>query len=235
MSDSPGGYRRHGETGTGTGTGNVGRIAGIGTGLVALNVLLMLVLSYTPAVSLGRVLFSSFFLGVAAFAVSVGGGYWLADRGIQRGTTPLAVAGVALTQAGYGLFGATVLSYASPALRAPALGVTAVVTGLITAVITVVVYRTDRSFAGWGRYAGGLFIAGIAVGAAGVFLAPVLVLVAGLLFFLGFVVDLVYEIWAIREGRYGTLRSALGVYIAVMGVFVHVLQWVLRSLAVLDR
>ncbi|WP_254536986.1 hypothetical protein [Halomarina litorea] len=233
MSDSAGGYRRHSETSTGT--GNVGRIAGLGTALVALNVLLMLALSYTPVVSVGRALFSSFFLGVAAFAVSVGGGYWLADRGIRRGTTSLAVAGVALTQVGYGLFGATALSFASPALRAPALGISAVVTGLITALVTVVVYRTDRSFVGWSRYAGGLFIGGIAVGALGVFVAPVLVVVAGLLFFLGFVVDLVYEIWAIREGRYGTLRSALGVYIAVMGVFVHVLQWVLRLLAVLDQ
>ena len=66
--------------------------------------------------------------------------------------------------------------------------------------------------------------------AAGVFLAPALLVVAGLLFFLGFLVDLVYEVRAVREGRYGTLRSAIGVYVAVMGVFVHVLQWVLRAM-----
>lgn len=227
MSNTAGGYR----SGTAAATEqHVGRIAGIATGLVALNVVVMLALSYTPAADLALALFSNFFVGVIAFAATVGGGYWLASRGVERGSTGLAGVGVTLTQLGYGLFGAAVLSLASPAVRVPALGVTAVITGLITAAITVVVYRTDRSFAGWQRYAGGLFIGGIAVGAAGVFLAPALLVVAGLLFFLGFVVDLVYEVWAVREGRYGTLRSAIGVYVAVMGVFVHVLQWVLRAM-----
>jgi hypothetical protein len=83
-------------------------------------------------------------------------------------------------------------------------------------------------------HAGGLFIGGLAVGAIGYFLAPPLVLLAGILFFLGFVVDLTYEIWAVKEARYGTLRSAIGVYIAVMGVFIHVLQWVRRVLETVE-
>lgn len=229
MSDTAGGYRRDAAAATNQ---QVGRIAGLATGLVALNVIVMLALSYTPVADLALALFSNFFLGVIAFAASVGGGYWLATRGVERGSMGLAGVGVTVTQLGYGAFGAAVLSLAAPAVRVPALGITAVITGLITALVTVVVYRTDRSFAGWQRYAGGLFIGGIVVGAAGVFLAPALLVVAGLLFFLGFVVDLVYEVWAVREGRYGTLRSAIGVYVAVMGVFVHVLQWVLRAMRV---
>ena len=108
------------------------------------------------------------------------------------------------------------------------------VPGVITAAVTVYVFNTSRSFRGWQKYAGGLFIAGIAVGVVGFFVFTPLVLLAGVLFLLGFLVDLVYEVWAVREGRYGTLRSAIGVYVAVMGVFVHVLQWVLRALSAAD-
>jgi hypothetical protein len=217
-------------------TQNVSRIVGMGTALVALNILLMFVLSYTPAASIGAMLFSNFFIGIVVFAGTVGGGFWLGSTGIERSNFPLAGLGVTLTQAGYGLFGATVLGMAAPELRVPALGITTVVTAVITAAVTLVVFRTDRSFAGWQRYAGGCFIGGIAVGAIGFFVSPVLLVVASLLFFLGFVVDLTYEIWAVRENRYASdLRNALGIYVAVMGVFVHVLQWVLRILSALDQ
>lgn len=215
---------------------DVTTIAGIGTGLVAVNIALMLALSYTPVAGLGQVLFGNFFLGIAAFVVTVGGGYWLASTGIDRGSMGLAAGGVTLTQFGYGLFGATVLSLASAGLRVPALGVTAVITGVITAGVTVVVYRTDRSFERWQWYAGGLFVAGIAIGAVAVFLAPAAMVLAGICFFLGFVADLTYEVWKVRAERYASaLLSAIGIYVAVMGVFVHVLQWVLRVMSVLDQ
>jgi len=46
-----------------------------------------------------------------------------------------------------------------------------------------------------------------------------------------FIVDLTYEIWAVRENRYASdLRNAIGIYVAVMGVFIHILMWVLRIL-----
>ncbi|WP_254272056.1 Bax inhibitor-1 family protein [Haloarcula marina] len=215
---------------------NVSKIVGMGTALVAANVLVMLALSYTPLAPLGAALFSNFFVGVAAFAVSVGGGYWLATKGIQRDTMGLAAAGVALIQSGYGVFGAALLYAVAPSLRVPALGITAVVTGLITAAITLVVFRTDHDFSRWQTYAFACFIGGLVVGAAGVFVASILLVVAGLLFFLGFVVDLTYEIWAVKTNRYASdLRNAIGIYVAVMGVFIHVLQWVLRVLSTLDQ
>ncbi|WP_276272820.1 Bax inhibitor-1 family protein [Haloarcula litorea] len=215
---------------------NITKIVGMGTALVAANILLMLALSYTPIAPLGAALFSNFFVGIAVFAVSVGGGYWVANEGLQRDSTGLAGAGVALIQAGYGLFGAAILYAFGSGLRVPALGITTVITGLVTAGITLVVFRTDHDFSGWQRYSFGFFIGGIAVGAVGAFVAPVLLFVAGLLFFLGFVVDLTYEIWAVKENRYASdLRNAIGIYVAVMGVFVHVLQWVLQVLSVLDQ
>jgi hypothetical protein len=40
------------------------------------------------------------------------------------------------------------------------------------------------------------------------------------------------ELWAVRENRYASeLRNAVGIYVAVMGVFVHVLMDVLRLLS----
>lgn len=230
MSDT--GYRRPGATATAT--PSVGGIAGIATLLVAVNVALMLAISYTPLAAVGQALFSNFLIGIVVFGLSVGGGYWLATKGLDRGSWLLAGSGVTLTQAGYAFIGAAILAFAEPALRAPAVAIAAVVTGIVTAVITVYVFNTSRSFRGWQKYAGGLFIGGIAVGVAGYFLYPPLVALAGVLFLLGFVVDLVYEVWAVRESRYSTLRSAIGVYVAVMGVFIHVLQWVLRALAIAD-
>jgi hypothetical protein len=219
-----------------TASPSVTRIAAVGTALVAVNVVLMLVLSYTPVAELGLVLFGNYFLGIGVFVVTVGGGYWLANRGVTGGSTALAGAGVGLTQFGYGLFGATVLVLAPAAWRVPALGITAVVTGLITALVTVVVYRTTHDFGRWQLYSGGLFVGGFLLGAVGFFVAPALMAVAGLCFFLGFVADLTYEIWRVKEQRYASvLLSAIGIYVAVMGVFVHVLQWVLRIMSMLDQ
>ena len=224
------------ETALGTGTQNVSQIVGMATGLVTLNIVLMLVLSYTPVAGIGLLLFSNFFVGIAVFAVTVGGGFWIASEGTEQGSLPLAGAGVALTQVGYSLIGSAILLLAPSGSRVLAIGTAAVITGAITAGVVVVVFNTTRSFEGWQRYAGGLFIGGFALGAVGVFVNQTLIAVAGLLFFLGFVVDLTYEVWAVRENRFASdLRNAIGTYVAVMGVFIHVLQWVIRILSILDN
>lgn len=215
---------------------NIGKITSMATALVLVNIVLMFGLSYTPVADVGLTLFSNFVTGIATFMITVGGGFWVSNKGIKNGSLPLAGVGVSMTQAGYGLFGAAILTIAPSALRIPALGITAVITALITAVVAVVVFRTDHSFANWQKYSWGFFIGGFVAGAAGVFVSSTLFLVAGLLFFLGFVVDLTYEIWAVKENRYESdLRNAIGIYVAVMGVFVHVLQLVLRVLSMLSR
>ncbi|WP_123534895.1 hypothetical protein [Halosimplex salinum] len=218
-----------------TASRSVSRIAGIGAGLVALNVVAILALSYTPVAPLGAMLFSNFFIGIAVFVVTVGGGYWLATTGIEKGSLPLAGAGVALTQFGYALIGSAILfRVASSSMRLTALGITTVVTGLITAAVTVAVFGTSHSFERWQMYSWVCFGGGFVVGAIGFFVNPTIMLAAGALFLLGFIVDLTYEIWAVRESKYGDLRSAIGIYIAVMGVFIHILQLVLRVLEMLD-
>jgi hypothetical protein len=218
-----------------TATTNVNKVAGIASLLVVVNVLLILGLAYTPVAQIGVVLFSNFFVGIATFLVTVGGGYWLASTGIEKGIFPLAGAGVALTQTGYGLFGAAILQFAPSGVWAPALGISAVVTGLITAAAAVIVFKSDHDFSRWQLYSWVFFGGGFVVGAVAYFAAPAFVVVAGVFFFLGFLADLVYEIWAVREDRYASdLLNALGIYIAVMGVFVHVLQLVLRILSEME-
>ncbi|SEP77550.1 hypothetical protein [Natrinema salaciae] len=217
-------------------TVNVPKVAGIATALVAANILLMLVGSYTPLADLGLILFSNYFVGIGTFVVTIGGGFWVSNRGIETGNIPIAGAGVTLIQFGYTLLGSAILVIAPSALRVPALAITTIITGLLTAGIVVVVYRTDRSFAGWQTYAKGLFVAGFAAGAVGFFTNPSLMLFASVLFFLGFVTDLTYEIWAVKENRYASpIRNAIGIYIAVMGVFIHILRLVLYALSVLDN
>ncbi|ELY81525.1 hypothetical protein [Natrinema pallidum] len=217
-------------------TVNVSKVAGIATALVAVNILLMLVGSYTPLADLGLVLFSNYFVGIATFAATIGGGFWISNTGIKKGTIPIAGAGITLIQFGYTLLGSAILTMAPAALRVPALAITTVVTGLLTAGIVVVVFRTERSFARWQTYSKGLFIAGFAAGGVGFFINPMLMVFASVLFFLGFVTDLTYEIWAVKENRYGSpIRNAIGIYVAVMGVFIHILRLVLYVLSMLDN
>lgn len=219
-----------------TTTRNLTSTMAIASGLVAVNIVLMLVLSYTPVADLGRLVFSNYFLAIGAFAVTVGGGYWLASTALEDGNVPLASGGVVLTQFGYGLFGAAILTVAPTELRVPALGITAVITALITAAVTAVVYNVDHSFERWNLYSGGLFVGGFALGAVGYFVTPLLMLVASLCFFLGFLAHLTHEIWAVKTSAYpGTLVNAIGIYVAVMGIFIHVLQWVLRILSMFDQ
>ncbi|WP_222918925.1 hypothetical protein [Natrinema sp. SYSU A 869] len=219
-----------------TPTVNVSKVAGIATALVAVNILLMLVGSYTPLADLGGLLFSNYFVGIATFAATIGGGFWVSNKGVKAGNVPIAGAGVTLIQFGYTLLGSAILMLVPAALRIPALAITTVITGLLTAGIVVVVYRTDRSFVRWQTYSRGLFIAGFAAGAVGFFINPMLMIFASVLFFLGFVTDLVYEIWAVKESKYASaLRNAIGIYVAVMGVFIHILRLVLYVLSLLNN
>ncbi|WP_324664099.1 Bax inhibitor-1 family protein [Haloarcula sediminis] len=231
-----GSFGRVKRTATGAVDRNLTKIIGISTGLIAVNILAMLALSFVPSVvGLGSVLFGNFFIGIAVFAVTVGGGSWVASKGTQRGSLPLAGVGVTLTQLGYALFGATALGLAAAALRLLAIGISVVVTGAITAAVAYIVFTTGRDFSSWQNYSFYLFIGGFALGAVGFFIFQPLILLASLVFFAAFVVSLAYEIWAVKENRYASdLRNAIGIYAAVMGVFVNVLIWVLRILELLD-
>ena len=60
---------------------------------------------------------------------------------------------------------------------------------------------------------------------------PVVGLLAFALIFGGFLLRLGHEMWQVRESRGRPAMQSVGLYVAVAGVFVHVLQIVIRMLA----
>lgn len=198
------------------------------SGLMVLNVLLMYVFAATPLAVVNDYLFAIPILGMVVYGAAIMGGELLAERGVESGNLGLAFAGVAILEFAFGLFGAGVLSFAPRELQVPILGITAVVVAVMTAGIGTYVYARSKSFdhySTWSTYA---FVGGLVAVLVGTFVTPVLLL-GFVLVFLGFLLRLGWEIWRIREDRVSAVSlQAIGLYIAVAGVFVHVLQIVVR-------
>jgi len=202
------------------------------TGLMLLNVLVMFAVAASPLSGVNRLLFSIPIVGALAYGVVIAGGELLAERGFKRDSMGLAVAGVLVLELAFGMFGGGVLSFVSRGLRGTAVAITGGVVVLLTAGIGTYVYaRSGTQFDHYGSWANYAFLAGLVAILVGTFLPPVLLL--GFLFvFLGFLLRLGYEMWEIRENRgRGVPLQAIGLYIAVAGVFVHVLQIAVRMLA----
>lgn len=222
------------ETGTSTGrgfgfSGRDARVVGGATGLLLVTIVAMYALATTPLAALSRQLFAYPILGVLVYGVAIGGGEYVAERGVDRGDLGIATIGTAILILAFGTFGAGVLAIAPRDLRVEILGITAIVTALITALIATYVYGRAKSFASWNRYSTYAFLGGIVAIAIGTFVFDVLLLVGFVLIFLGFLWRLGWEIWRVRENAVAsTAIQAIGVYVAIAGVFVHVLQLVLR-------
>lgn len=212
-------------------SGREWQIIGGASGLMLLNVLLMFVFVATPLAVVNRYLFAIPILGAVVYGGAIMGGELLAERGIENGNTGLAVAGVAILQLAFGTFGAGVLSFLPRTLQAPALGIAAVVVTVMTAGIGTYVYaRASTSFDHYSSWANYAFIGGLVAVLVGSFFSPLLLL-GFVLIFLGFLLRLGWEMWRIREERVASVAlQAVGLYIAVAGVFVHVLQIVVRML-----
>ena len=197
--------------------------------LMALNVLLMYVFVATPLAAVNQFLFAVPIVGVLVFGAAIVGGEIIAEKGIMGGNFGLAVAGVAILQGAFGTFGAGVLAPLAPGQIEVVLGITAVVTALLTALFGTYIYARSSTFEHYRSWSMGAFLAGVAAVFVGTFLQPVLLL-GFVLIFLGFVLRLGWEIARIRDGRIESVSlQAVGLYVAVAGVFVHVLQMVLRS------
>jgi FtsH-binding integral membrane protein len=193
--------------------------------------------------------FSDTFLGEAVMAlyaflpilgmVVVGGlltlGYVVTNSGIENDSTGVALFGSLITVFSYGAFGAAILTPYSSELYNQAIAVSAGVTGIISLISAIVVYSTDRSFKSWGAKSGKLFIFALIFVALGSFIpGPIgsFALAAGFfLVIIGFVVDLVYEIWQVSSGYRTPVQNGFGLYVAFTGVFVHILQLVIESMA----
>lgn len=207
------------------------KIVGSATGLMALTVGLMAVFAVTPLAAINDYLFSIPILGVLVYGAAITGGELIAERGIENNQFGLAVAGVAVLQLAFGIFGAGVLTFLPAELHLYALGITGVCTLLMTATIGTYVYARSITFEHYSTWASYAFLGGLGAALLGSFVQPVL-LVAFVLFFLGFLFRLGWEIWKIRDNRVASVpMQAIGLYVAVAGVFIHILQIVVRMLA----
>ncbi|GAB3670932.1 hypothetical protein [Halopiger thermotolerans] len=207
-----------------------GRVIGGASLLMAINVAVMYAFVGTPLAAINDFLFGTApILGVIVYGAAIMGGQLLAERGVTGGDMGIAFVGVVVLQLAFGIFGAGVLRFAPPESYVTILGVTAIVTALLTALIAGYVYARSTTFEHWGKFANFAFLGGIAVIAVGSFVLSELLLVGFVLVFLGFLLRLGYEIWQVRDNRNASVGlQTIGVYVAVAGVFVHVLQLVMR-------
>ncbi len=217
------------ETGGGFGSREATVIGGASV-LMAINVAVMYLVVATPLAALNDALFAYPIVGVLVYGAAITVGQMIAERGVSGGNTGLALVGMVVLQLAFGIFGAGVLRFAPRESHLPILGVTAIVVALLTALVAGYIYVRSIEFDHWGRFANYAFIGGVVAVAIGTFVAPVL-LAGFVLIFLGFILRLGWEIWKVRDRRGSVALQTIGVYIAVAGVFVHVLQLVMRVLA----
>lgn len=162
-------------------------------------------------------------VGPVAFACLVAGGRYVGIRAAVAENYPVALGASAVVATTYAAIGATVLSLYPAAVQADALVVALVLTVVVTAGIAKFVFTTARDL-GHLNYYSGLLLGGGAVlmgvdlyGAGSTFTLGFVVVLAG------WVVDLAYEIYMISDTGRSPIANGIGVYVAVMGVFIHFL------------
>jgi len=205
---------------------------GIATALIILNIAVMWIFAFTPLSALNDLLFDTFFLlGVVVYGAMLTGGLALAKRGIRDQNNSLAIGGTALIQIAYSLFGAGILSMVlAPSTQAIALAITGVITTLIAIFSGLLVFGTSHDFSSWGKYANYIFLGVMGISLIGSFSGPLIPL-AFVLALIGFIVYLIHQIYMTKTRPSTPFLNGIGLYTAYMGVFVEILQLVVRMLA----
>ncbi len=205
---------------------------GVGTGLVALNIIVMLMFAATPLSTVNDILFGKFFfLGVIVYGVLLSGGVYIAKRGIRQENFGIAAAGTGLIQLGYGVFGAGIISLlVSPAAQVTAIAITGAISVVIALLSGLLVYGTGHDFSSWGRYANYIFLGVLGISLIGSF-SGIFTLLAFGLALIGFIVYLIHELYRVKTRPGKPFLNGIGVYTAFMGVFVQILQLVVQMMA----
>jgi len=202
----------------------------VGAFLMAVTVAGMLLVADTEIARVGSLLFAIPVVGAVVFGALITVGRYLGLRGIGKDSYPIAVVGIAVSVFAYSWFGGAVLTPFPRSLYLPAVAATGAITIAITAVAGAYVYSTDENLEQWAKYSAVFFLTGLGAILVGSFFEPV-VLVGFVLVLLGFLCDLVYEIWMTSNENRSPVANGIALYIAFAGVFVHILQIVLRILA----
>lgn len=199
--------------------------------MMLLTIFGMLATANTAPAELVLYLYSTLdILGVIVIGALLFAGRVLGLSGIGKDNMFMALSGSVILIGTYAVFGGAILTMYSSQIYIQGL----VISGLITVGITIIagayVYSRDQSFEQWARYSGMCFIGGFVAVLIGSFFSPILI-VGFILFLLGFMCDLVYEIWMTSNSNRDPKANGIALYIAFAGVFVHVLQLVLEMLA----
>jgi len=91
-------------------------------------------------------------------------------------------------------------------------------------------FGTNHDFSSWGKYANYIFLGVLGISLIGSFSGP-FILVAFFLALIGFIVYLIHQIYMTKIRPSTPFLNGIGLYTAYMGVFVEILQLVIRMLA----
>lgn len=220
-SDSPSYDPRSGDTLITLSTGGI---------LMFLTMAGMLAIAGTGLGGLVSTIYSIPVVGVVIFGLILSVGRHLGLKGVKKDQDVLAVVGAILLVFGYAWFGGGILHPYEQSLYLPAIAITGMITTLITLCAGGYVYFSNRDLSHWSKYSGIAFIGVIVSALIGSFFAPFTLLAFGLAI-IGFTCDLVYEVWMTSNSNRSPYANGIALYVAFAGVFVHVLQLVLRMLA----
>lgn len=202
----------------------------LGASMMALTIGGMLVVADTILGELMMTLYQYPIVGVGVFGALLTVGRHLGIKGVKKDSTLQAAIGSVTLILAYSWFGGGILTQYDPSLYNSAILVTGVITIGITLIASAYVYSTDKDLSNWSKYSGILFIGAIVAALIGTFFAPI-ALAGFALALLGFIADLVYEIWMTSQQNRPAHANGIALYVAFAGVFVHVLQLVLELMA----
>ncbi len=210
-------------------TGEIKSI-GLSTGLIVANIGLMWVFLFTPLREINSFVFDFLIIGMLFYGALLTVGNWLGKRGVRQADYGMAILGVLILEFAYAMFGAGVLyllGTTDSSLIMTVLGITFGVTLGITLIAAFAVYWTDRDFSRFRTYSAYAFLAALGAGFVGSF-SGVFALFTFFLVLLGFLLDLVYEIWHMKQKPRNVYLNSIGIYVAFMGVFVEILRLVVE-------
>jgi len=190
----------------------------------------MLLIADTELAELALLLFMAPIIGVIVFGIIITLGRYLGLRGIKENNHFMAFIGTILLLFGYSWFGGAVLHLYAIELYFMAILIAAGITLAIALVAGFYVYTTNKDLSHWSKYSATLFMIGIVLALIGTFI-PGIIFLAFIFILLGFIADLVYEIWMTSNEKRSPFANGIALYVAFTGTFVHILQLVLQSMA----
>lgn len=209
---------------------------GVAMLLIAINMALIIGFVGTPIATGTMWLYTSAplapFTGLLVFGGALTIGRYVGLQAMHNENLPVSIVMAGIVQLAYGAFGAAIIGSYAPSIRGTGLLIALGITTGYMVLVSSVVYATDISFEPCRGISSLLMIGGIiSVFLTSVLGVNVLALLGFALITLGFMVDMIYEIWHTSNAHINAVYNGFAVYIAFMGVFVHVLQLVLEALA----